>query len=103
MKINNTPNSEALKAYTTNSTGNILPYREPSPGGKSSIQSPSDKVDISGAVKLFQDIQKAVQGAPDIRTDKVQEVETRIAQDTYKADYKAVADKLLSPNINLRI
>jgi flagellar biosynthesis anti-sigma factor FlgM len=102
MKINGTPNPEALKAYTNNSVVNINPYRDPAAGTKSPLPS-SDKVQISSTVKLFQDIQKAVQDSPDIRADKVKEVEAKIAQDTYKADYEAIADKLLSPNISSRI
>jgi flagellar biosynthesis anti-sigma factor FlgM len=102
MKINNTPNPEALKAYTNNSVGSVNPYRDPAAGTK--LPSPaSDKVDISSTVKLFQDIQKTVQESPDIRADKVKEIEAKIAQDTYKADYEAIADKLLSPNISSRI
>lgn len=102
MKINGTPNPEALKAYTNNSVVNVNPYRDPAAGTKSPLPS-SDKVQISSTVKLFQDIQKAVQGSPDIRADKVKEIEAKIAQDTYKADYEAIADKLLSPNISSRI
>ncbi len=102
MKINGTPNPEALKAYTNNSVVNVNPYRDPAAGTKSPLPS-SDKVQISSTVKLFQDIQKAVQDSSDIRADKVKEVEAKIAQDTYKADYEAIADKLLSPNISSRI
>ena len=102
MKINGTPNPEALKAYTNNSVGTVYPYRDPAAGTKPLLPS-SDKVQISSTVKLFQDIQKAVQDLPDIRADKVKEIEEKIAQDTYKADYEIIADKLLSPIISSRI
>lgn len=103
MKINNTPNPEAMKAYTSNSVVSVHQYREPSSGAKPPSTSASDKVDISSTVKLFQDIQKAVLDSPDIRTDKVKEVETKVVEGTYKADLTRVADKLLNPDISARI
>jgi flagellar biosynthesis anti-sigma factor FlgM len=103
MKINNTPNPEALKAYTSNSVGNAQPYRDTAAVKPASPSVSVDKVNISSTVKLFQDIQKTVLNAPDIRTDKVKAVETKIAEGTYEPDYNAVADKLLSPDISSRI
>jgi negative regulator of flagellin synthesis FlgM len=102
MKINSTPNQEAMKAYTNNSVANVQQYREPAQGEKPAPAA-ADRVNISSTVKLFQDIQKAVLDSPDIRTDKVKDVETKIAQGTYAPDYNAVADKLLSPDIGSRI
>jgi negative regulator of flagellin synthesis FlgM len=102
MKINNTPNPEALKAYTNNSVANVQQYRDTAQGAKPAPAT-ADKVDISSTVKLFQDIQRAVLESPDIRTDKVKDVETKIAQGTYNPDYNKIADKLLSPDISSRI
>lgn len=103
MKINNTPNTEALKAYNAQTLQGVQPYKEPPSGAKQNTASAFDKVNISGSVKLMQDIQKAVAETPDIRMDKVQEVEARIEKGIYKADLTVVAEKLLSPNISDRI
>ncbi|HPI94010.1 MAG TPA: flagellar biosynthesis anti-sigma factor FlgM [Deltaproteobacteria bacterium] len=103
MKINNTPTTEALKAYGAQSLHRVDPYKESSNSTKNQQLLSSDKVNISSTVKLMQDIQKAVEDAPDIRTDKVRDVETKIEKGIYKADLTVVADKLLSPNISDRI
>ncbi|MCU0576713.1 MAG: flagellar biosynthesis anti-sigma factor FlgM [Desulfobacterota bacterium] len=103
MKINCTPNTEALKAYGAQSLQGVHSYKE-SPNNTKNHQLPSsDKVNISSAVKLLQDIQKAIADAPDVRMDKVREVETKIEKGLYKPDLTVVADKLLSPNISDRI
>lgn len=102
MKINNTPNPEALKAYTNNAVGGVQHNRDASSGSKSA-QTSADKVNVSSNGKLFQDIQKAVALSPDIRADKVSEIESRIAQGTYEPDYNAIADKLLSPDLSSRL
>lgn len=103
MKINNTPNTEALKAYGAGSLQGVHPLRE-SPTSARNQQAPSsDRVDISSTVKLMQDIHKAVAEAPDMRMDKVRDVETKIDKGLYKADLTVVADKLLSHNISDRI
>lgn len=103
MKINNTPNTEALKAYGARSLQSVQPYKESQNSTKNQQILSSDKVDISSTVKLMQDIQKAVTDAPDIRMDKVREVETKIEKGIYKPDLTVVAEKLLSPSISDRI
>jgi len=102
MKINNTTNPEALKAYTNHAVGGVNNNRDASSGSKSA-QASADKVNVSSNGKLFQDIQKAVQSSPDIRADKVSEIEAKIAQGTYEPDYNVIADKLLSSDISSRI
>jgi negative regulator of flagellin synthesis FlgM len=103
MKVNNTPTPEALKAYNAQSLPRVQPYQEQSNSTKNPQMPSSDKVDISSTVKLMQDIHKAVADAPDIRMDKVKDVEARIDKGTYKADLTVVAGKLLSHNISDRI
>jgi negative regulator of flagellin synthesis FlgM len=101
MKINNTPNPEALKAYTNHAVGDVQQNRDAHSGSKAQVS--ADKVNVSSNGKLFQDIQKAVLGSPDIRADKVSEIEAKIAQGTYEPDYNTIADKLLSPDISSRL
>lgn len=103
MKINNTPNTEALKSYGAQSLQGIHANKESQNSIKNQQLPSSDRVNISSTVKLMQDIRKAVDEAPDVRMDKVQDVEAKIEKGIYKADLTIVADKLLSPNISDRI
>ncbi|MBN2297480.1 MAG: flagellar biosynthesis anti-sigma factor FlgM [Deltaproteobacteria bacterium] len=103
MKINNTTNPDALKAYGTNAAQRSQLTQETAgkqPGSTVSIQ---DKVDISSKVRMFQDIKKTAIEAPDIRIEKVKDVEQKITSGTYQADFSIIADKLLSSNINDKI
>jgi negative regulator of flagellin synthesis FlgM len=55
------------------------------------------KVSIPDAVKDFARIKKAVDAAPEIdNSQKVADLRKRINEGTYKVDYEAVADKILS-------
>ena len=102
MKINNSNNIEALKAYSTAAAER--PLRAGQAGERQSDSSSiQDKINISSKVKMYQDIKDAVLGAPDIRADKVKDIEQKISSGTYSPDYNAIADKLLSPNISSKI
>jgi flagellar biosynthesis anti-sigma factor FlgM len=105
MKINNTPNTDALKAYNQQSLQGVhLNKDKESTNNSKPTGAPlSDKVNISSTVKLMQDVIKSVSEAPDVRTDKVNEIQTKIEKGLYKPDLNVVADKLLSPNISDRI
>ncbi|HNY65645.1 MAG TPA: flagellar biosynthesis anti-sigma factor FlgM [Deltaproteobacteria bacterium] len=103
MKINNGNNNvEALKAY--GAAAAERPQRSSESGEKHTGAVPiQDKINISSKVKMYQDIREAAIDAPDIRLDKVNDIEQRIATGTYKPDYGVIADKLLSPNISSKI
>jgi len=103
MKVNNTINPDALKAYGTNAAQRPELTQQTAgkqPGSTVSIQ---DKVDISSKVRMYQDIKKTALEAPDIRTEKVKDIEQKITSGTYQADYSVIADKLLSSNISDKI
>jgi len=105
MKIN-TPSSEALKAYTSQSTQNVQISNKDKEGvttTKSTAVPTADRVNISSTVKLMKDIVTAVKESPDIRPDKIKELASKIEAGSYKPDLNAVAGKLLSPNITDRI
>ena len=105
MKINNTSNTDALKAYSTQSLKGVQRYKDKDPDTTSKPNHPAstDKVDISSTVKFMQDVHKAVSDTPDIRTDKVQDIETKINNGSYNPDLSLVAEKLLSPDMSDRI
>jgi negative regulator of flagellin synthesis FlgM len=105
MKIN-TSNTDAIKAYISQSAQGVQlnnKDKEIANAAKPNAAPSADRVNISSTVKLMKDILTAVKESPDIRTDKVNEVQTKIEKGTYKPDLTTVADKLLSPNISDRI
>ena len=59
----------------------------------------TDKVDLSDQSKEMKKIYTAQQMAPDIRTDKVNEVKKLIEENRYQVDSKAVADKMIKESI----
>jgi flagellar biosynthesis anti-sigma factor FlgM len=104
MKINNgnSNNIEALKAY--GAAAAEKPQRATESGERQKDSIPiQDKINISSKVKMYQDIKEAALEAPDIRTEKVNDIARRIDAGTYKPDYGVIADKLLSPNISSKI
>jgi negative regulator of flagellin synthesis FlgM len=103
MKINNTINPDALKAYGSNAAQRPQSINESGNNKPNSTISIQDKVDISSKVRMFQDIKKAALEAPDIRMEKVNDIEKKLASGTYKPDFTLVADKLLSTDINFKI
>jgi negative regulator of flagellin synthesis FlgM len=105
MKIN-TPNTDAMKAYVSQSAQGVQlnnKDKEIANAAKPNAAPTADRVNISSTVRLMKDILTAVNESPDIRADKVNAVETSIEKGTYKPDLTIVADKLLSPNISDRI
>ena len=55
------------------------------------------KVNISEAIRDFSRAKKAVDAAPEIdNSEKVAQLKSQIQNGTYKIDYDALADKLLS-------
>jgi flagellar biosynthesis anti-sigma factor FlgM len=104
MKVNNGNNNniEALRAYGAASAEK--PQRPSETGDRQANGGPiQDKINISSKVKMYQDIKEAALEAPDIRTEKVNDIIKKIATGSYKPDYGAIADKLLSPNISSKI
>jgi flagellar biosynthesis anti-sigma factor FlgM len=105
MKINTT-NTDAMKAYMSQSAQGVQlnnKDKETANAAKQNSVPTTDRVNISSTVSLMKDILSAVKESPDIRTGKVNEVQTMIENGTYKPDLTAVADKLLSPNVSDRI
>jgi negative regulator of flagellin synthesis FlgM len=103
MKVNNISNAEVYKAYNANSPeqANVKSEVPRKPNGSSSpVQ---DKVNISNKVQQMREIDKAVSVAPEIRKEKVAEVEQKIKSGAYQTDYSVIADKLLNPDPAARI
>lgn len=55
------------------------------------------KVNINNAVKDYARIKKAVDAAPEVdNSDKIAKLKSQIQNGTYKVDYDALADKILT-------
>jgi flagellar biosynthesis anti-sigma factor FlgM len=103
MKINTT-NTDAIKAYMSQATQGVqVNNKDKETAAKPNAAPTTDRVNISSTVSLMKDILSAVKESPDIRTGKVNEVQTKIENGTYNPDLTVVADKLLSPNVSDRI
>ncbi len=106
MKINDPTSLEHLKAYNANTAKKVGSSAGADVNGTSlhgihgAIR---DRVDISDNVQLLVKIKDAVDKSPDIRMDKVRNIQEKLAKGEYKPDFNAIADKLLSPDISKRI
>lgn len=102
MKVNPLNSAEVYKAYNANAP-ELAPTKNDTArrpqGTASGLQ---DKVNISNKVQQMKEIDQVVQAAPDIRTDKIAELEQKLKNGTYQADYGVIADKLLSPDLSAR-
>ena len=57
--------------------------------------SKSDKLEISQLGKDYQVAKAAVQSAPDIREDKIREIQARLASNTYNVSAEEIANKMV--------
>jgi len=62
----------------------------------SAVVSKKDAVSISNQGKDFQAALKAAKEAPDVRTDKVEEIKQKMQKDTYEVSGNDIADKVLN-------
>jgi negative regulator of flagellin synthesis FlgM len=63
---------------------------------KEKIASKKDVVSISGEAKDYQTVMKTLAKVPDIRKDRIAELEKEYSSGTYTPDGKTIADKLVS-------
>jgi len=102
MKVNHLNSTEIYKAYNANAPEQANTRNDVSRRPQSATIGLQDKVNISSKVQQMQEIDQVVQAAPDVRTDKIAELEQKLRNGTYQADYGIIADKLLSPDLSAR-
>ena len=87
---NNTAKSNAMsKISQRNSPQRMKSLKE--------LTTSDAKVNINDAVKDFSRIKKVVDAAPEVdNTDKIAKLKQQINNGTYKVDYDALADKILT-------
>ena len=61
--------------------------------------SPEEKVNLSATARDIQQLKSAINQLPDIRTEKVQELQKQIEQGTYKVDSGKVAEKMVGESL----
>jgi flagellar biosynthesis anti-sigma factor FlgM len=78
-----------IKAQKVEKTDQVL--------GKGPLEkvSPVDKVDLSGKAKEMAEMLSIINQLPEIRIDKVREIEKSINDGTYKVDPNKVASKMI--------
>lgn len=82
-----------IEAY--NKVNNIYQTNSVAKMEKTKKTSTYDQVEISRAGQDYQIARKAVNNAPDIREDKVNDIKNRIASGTYNVSLEEVADKMV--------
>jgi negative regulator of flagellin synthesis FlgM len=102
MKVNHLNSTEVYKAYSANAPEQANPRNDVVRRSQSSVTGLQDKVNISSKVLQMKEIDQAVEAVPDVRADKVAELEQKLKNGTYQADYGTIADKLLSPDLSAR-
>ncbi|MEA2101607.1 MAG: flagellar biosynthesis anti-sigma factor FlgM [Thermodesulfobacteriota bacterium] len=107
MKVDSTTNQTMIRAYQTNQANQAAGTGFSKINTQTAQQNPvkpsKDSVSMSEKANLFQDIQQRIQSSPDIRADKVKDIQQRLDTNTYKPDLGSVADKLLSTDISSHI
>lgn len=86
------PNRIAQPTQNVAKPANVEPKDNAAPVKNAS---PKDRVDISSRSKEIADILSAINQLPDVRTDKVQEIQKSVEAGTYSVDPSKVADKIL--------
>ena len=71
-------------------------------GRTQSVQGKKDVMTLSNQAKDYQVARKAVYEAPDIRSDKVKELEQKYASGTYNVSSNDVAEKLLGKALDTK-
>ncbi len=67
------------------------------------VPNQKDDLSISSQAKDFQTVMKALKNVPDIRTDKVKNIEEKVDSGNYKVANKDIADKMIQVMTNKNI
>lgn len=67
------------------------------------IHTSKDVVSISNAAKDYQIVEKALKSVPDIRKDKINELEQKYSTGKYRVDGREIADKVLKSIFDKKI
>jgi negative regulator of flagellin synthesis FlgM len=98
-----------MKVVDKNYLVNIESYRNNGVEKKNSDQQPvkqtkaasnGDKVALSPQARQIQEARVIIDSLPDVRQDKIDELKSRIANNTYEIDAKKIAEKMIDTALN---
>ncbi len=99
MKISEVKAQADTIQYIEQTQKSKPPEKNQVPQSPETTSQQTDKVDLSDQSKEMKKIYNVQQMAPDIRTDRVNEVKKLIEENRYQVDSKAVADKMIKESI----
>lgn len=103
MKINESDVNYGRQAYVQGLESPNAPESNSAKAAAPKQTAPEDKVSLSGNARDLQVAQEGISLAPDVRTDRVQEVQSAVQQGTYKVDAQQVAEKIIGFSIDQMI
>ncbi len=92
MKIDGNSTIGKLKAYEDKNKEKVSPGETSQKGASST---PAESVELSARAKEITQIQRQIEGTPEIRQEKVNEISKKIDQGTYQVDAEDVAWKMI--------
>lgn len=69
--------------------------RQEAPREQDRIDPSSDRVNISSASQQIDSLRSAVKAAPDVRTERVNELKAAVQNRTYQVSSRQIADKII--------
>ncbi len=91
MKIDGNSTIGKLKAYEAKKKDKVSPEE----ASQKSASTPHESVELSARAKEINQIQRQLEGIPEIRQEKVDEISQRIEEGTYQVDAEEVAWKMI--------
>ncbi len=97
MKITNIDPKENQAQYVQNNqaTQEAQQVVQEKSGAPKESQA-ADRVELSTASRDVQKIQEVLKSTPDVRTEKVQELKSKIESNEYSVDAREIANKMVS-------
>jgi negative regulator of flagellin synthesis FlgM len=97
MKIHDTniPTPQALSSYSRGDAARAG-AEKPAGGG---VSAPRERIELSGGAKDALQLRRAVDEAPEIREDRVNELKARIDSGTYRVSSGDIASRMVGDSL----
>jgi negative regulator of flagellin synthesis FlgM len=83
---------EVMKAYLSRKKEGVSP-------GKPPVKNGGDTLELSVQAREIQDVKTALKDIGDVREEKVEQIKSRIASGTYRADAGKIADGIIEERL----
>ena len=100
MKIPESSIAMGQQAYAKEVEGTKPPEINKDDGDKSGVKAVGDKVSLSKDAQNIQLAKSAVEAAPEIREEAVQDIKKSVDDGSYTVDSNRIADKMVGSNID---